>query len=300
MAGEEVPGDLTPEQFEKGLSLQTASRAKKAEAAKARTELELKLEGLRSGYVERDPVSGNNRTFPGVQGLSIQYDEGGNPYIARDEGYAPKDVPKGVGGGLAQRGSVQQTAYVDSSDGAPLFFDREGQRYVRSSDGQTVVGRPVPNKGQGEAVQSAARASELMPKIDVLFDALNQKSELGARAAVAPAIGPAFYPEINQLRQEVKQVGFTFGGKNFTGNEEAIIMGALIPGPFDSPASREAKRTALKGYVSGQIDLMGAANLLGPAGIEIKRVIKPQLKAITTETPAQRKQRLLNELSGAK
>lgn len=171
-------------------------------------------------------------------------------------------------------GTITQTSYVDSADGTPLILDKTTRSYLRVGENKAPIGKAVPSKGQAEATQSTSRALEILPKIDILFDSLSKKSELGARTATAPFIGRVAYPEINQLKNEVKQIGFTFGGKNFTGTEEQIITDALIPGPLDNDASREAKRKALKGYISGQTDLLGAANLLGPAGNRIKAVIK--------------------------
>jgi hypothetical protein len=313
MAGQPVPDNasLSPELYEKGLTYKTAADQKKAEAAKQRVDLELKLEQLRSGYKEIDPTTGATRVYPGVQGLSIDYDNAGNPVIKRDESYKPKEQPSKLGGGgpgSGVRGSYQQSTYVDSADGTPLLFDRDGQRYIRSDNQLLPKGTAVPTKGAAEAVQSASRGAELLPKIDLLFNSLNQKSALGARLAVSPLVGPVAYPEITQLKNELKQVGFTFGGKNFTGNEEKIITGAMVPGPLDSQESREAKRNAIKGYVSGQMDLYQAANLLGPAGDQIKAVLQKakaesskQLKPIpSNETSEQRKARLIQELRTSK
>ena len=204
------------------------------------------------------------------------------------------NVPKGMKptafakppGTSTQARNLTQTSYVDSVDGVPILLDKNTRSYIRSDNGGAILGKAVPSKGQAEAVQSTSRAQVILPKIDTLFDSLAQKSELGARAAVIPGISKAFFPEINQLKNEVKQIGFTFGGKNFTGTEEQIIMDALIPNSFDNDASREAKREALKGYISGQTDLLQTANLLGPAGNRIKQVIGSQSGLKTLSTPA--------------
>lgn len=204
------------------------------------------------------------------------------------------------------RGSLQQTSFVDSSDSMPLFFDRDGRSYVRS-DGQPIRGMAIPLKGNQEATQTASRGAELLPKIDELFDRLSGKSEFGARVSSMPIFGGIVDPVTNQLKSEIMQVGFTFGGKNFTGTEKDIIVDALVPTVFDNDQSRENKRTALKGYVTGQIDLLQAANLLGPAGTKVRQVIQsgqkpasPRPKNPPKETPEQRKARLLAELAGAK
>lgn len=102
MAGEQAPTDnsLTPDIYEKGLTLKNARLSKISDAAKARTELEMKLEGLRSGHTETDPISGLTKTYPGVQGMSIAYDGSGNPYVKREDSYKPKLEPlKKTGGG---------------------------------------------------------------------------------------------------------------------------------------------------------------------------------------------------------
>jgi hypothetical protein len=175
--------------------------------------------------------------------------------------------------GTGVNGSVQQTQFVDSSDGIPLLFDRANKMFVRSDNMGMPTGKPVPMKGNQDATQSASRGAELLPKIDQLFNSLARKSDFMAKASVAPGLSKIAFPETNQLKNEVKQIGFTFGGKNFTGNEEKIITDALIPGVFDNDESREAKRKALKGYISGQINLLEAANLLGASGAQIKQIL---------------------------
>lgn len=188
-------------------------------------------------------------------------------------GERPGPILKPQTGTTGGRGSTQQSQLVDSHDSTPLLFDRDNKRYIRSTDNNPVIGSAIPMKGNAEAVTQTSRGLELIPKIDSLFDALDKKGEMGARASVTPLIGPLIYPEITQLKNELKQVGFTFGGKNFTGNEEKIISGAMIPGPLDSKESRDAKRKAIKGYVSGQIDLLSAANLLGASGKTVKDLL---------------------------
>lgn len=104
MAGETVPTDvsITPDLYEKAMTLKNARLAKVSDASKSRTDLELKLEGLRTGHTEVDPITGMVKTYPGVQGMNIAYDEAGNPYVQRQESYKPKLEPiKQSGGGVA-------------------------------------------------------------------------------------------------------------------------------------------------------------------------------------------------------
>jgi hypothetical protein len=293
MAGQPVPdtNTLTPELYEKGLSFKSAADQKRAEAAKQRVDLELKLEQLRAGYSEIDPATGAKREYPGVQGLSIAYGPDGNPVIRRDETYKPKEIPKSTGGGQAQRGSAQQSQYVDAFDSTPLYWNRDKRAYLRVNTDEQPKGKITLNKGQAEAVQNASRGAVLLPKVEELKSDLENRSEIGARLATTPVIGPIFYPQETQLLNELAQVGFQFGGKNFTGHEEKIIRGAMIPGPTDSKASREKKFQAIQGYVTGQMNLSDAANLLGPAGDQIKKVLASSqagsqgLQAIPTTPP---------------
>lgn len=176
--------------------------------------------------------------------------------------------------GEALRGANQQSPYVDSADGIPLIFDRDNQRYIRADTGQEARGKIVPAKGNNEAVSMGSRAAVMMPKVKYIFDKLDDMGEVSARMALTPGIGNVFFPVINQMKNELLQVGFTFGGKNFTGNEASIIAGAMVPGAFDNKESRALKRTAINGYISGQLDLLQAANLLGAGGSVIKEIIK--------------------------
>lgn len=93
-AGEEAPGDesgLTPELYEKFLTIKDNKRSKTSLAANQKVDRELALEKVRSGYVERDPTTGVERRYPGAKDISIEYDEAGNPFIVRGQDYAPKD-----------------------------------------------------------------------------------------------------------------------------------------------------------------------------------------------------------------
>jgi hypothetical protein len=208
----------------------------------------------------------------------VQTDSSGAPIKSTPLGKGEKPViTKPVSTGTGGKGSVQQSQLVDSHDSVPLLFDRDNRTYVRSTDGQPVIGSAIPTKGNADAVSTTSRGLELLPKIDRLFNALDKKTPIGAKAATMPILGSVLYPEETQLRNELKQVGFTFGGKNFTGNEENIIVGAMVPSWNDNKASREAKRKALKGYISGQIDLMSAANLLGASGKSVKDLLNKSM-----------------------
>ncbi len=301
MAGEPVPNTpaLTPEMYEKGLSLQTSARDKKANAAKERVQLELQLEKIRKGYTEIDPLSGKQTVFPGNQGFNIEYDEAGNPFVKRDENYNPGSVPKSTGGGGKGLPTLSNT-FVDT-DGTPLSFHRDTQTFTRTNDGRPPIGTPVPFKGNKEATTDASRGAVLLGAVDKLETAFKTMPEAKIRASLTPGVGAIAFPEIKQLRSELEQAGFSFGGKNFTGNEKAIIVGAMIPGPLDNDASRVAKFNAIRQYVAGNIDLLQAANLLGPSGAAIKSLIDKNsgLKKIpVNETTDQRKARLIQEAQG--
>lgn len=113
-----------------------------------------------------------------------------------------------------------------------------------------------------------------MKNVDSFFDKLEEGSAISQRARLTPGIRQVFNPEVERFTNELKQVGFSFGGKQLTGTEEEIIMGTFVPNALDNKESRLAKREALKAYLGGNIDLMAAANLLGTQGQQIKEVLK--------------------------
>lgn len=213
-------------------------------------------------------AQGNMQTTTGMRGVSI----GDDFSINYGPNYSPgSKTVKTMSNN--NRGSIQQSQFIDESDGTPLLFDRDNFRYVRSNDGSLPRGRAIPVKGNAEAVQSAGRGAELLKKVDPLFDELNNKGPVMSRASLLPGVRNVAFPEVEQMRNELRQAGFSFGGKNYTGTEAAIIEGTLVPSSLDNAESRELKRKAVKGYISGQIDLLQAANLLGASGVKIKEVL---------------------------
>ncbi|MBK8871603.1 MAG: hypothetical protein IPN19_11325 [Elusimicrobia bacterium] len=168
----------------------------------------------------------------------------------------------------------QQSSYMDSFDNTPVFWDVQRQSYLRVTDKQTPQGNIAPVKGNPEAVTSAARGVTLLKNVDSFFDKLEEGSAISQRARLTPGIRQVFNPEVERFTNELKQVGFSFGGKQLTGTEEEIIMGTFVPNALDNKESRLAKREALKAYLGGNIDLMAAANLLGTQGQQIKEVLK--------------------------
>lgn len=143
MAGDQAPTDnsLTPDIYEKGLTLKTAREDKKSQAAKERVALELQLEKLKGGYVESDPSTGKVTKYPGVQGLSIEYDPSGNPFIKRDENYKPSETPKSVGGGAS--GGKKKLVGV-SDNGVAISYNPSTQRN-ELPDGSEYIGTILPS-----------------------------------------------------------------------------------------------------------------------------------------------------------
>ncbi len=143
MTGESTTdtNSLTPDIYEKGLALKTAREDKKSQAAKERVALELQLEKLKGGYVESDPSTGKVTKYPGVKGLSIEYDPTGNPFIKRAENYQPSETPKSSGSGA----SVGKKRLVGVSDsGAAISYNPSTQRN-ELPDGSEYVGTILPS-----------------------------------------------------------------------------------------------------------------------------------------------------------
>lgn len=277
----------------KGMELEQllAERALKKEAMEfeRQKQSEAKAASLLEQRMKLLPMTQNTTTFDaqgnrtdieGMRGISIDDNFGLN--------YGPDYSPgsKTVKTAAPNRGSIQQSQWIDS-DGTPLLFDRDNQRYVRSDNGALPAGKITPAKGNAEAVQSAGRGAELYKKVDPLFDELQAKGDLGSRAALLPGVRNVAFPEINQMRNELRQAGFSFGGKNYTGTEAGIIEGTLVPNSLDSPESMELKRQAVKGYLKGQIDLLGAANLLGASGVQIKTILDKDAPSFSSEAEAE-------------
>jgi len=188
------------------------------------------------------------------------------------------EIPAGgkFGGSIKMGGGAENkttsTQFVDEYDNMPLL--KKGNGFIRGDGSRKPsIGKPIPVKGNAEAVTSSSRGSEIYTKIDPFFEKLKSMDYIDRAKNLAPGVRNVFYPELNQVINELKQVGFSFGGKNYTGTEAAIIMGALIPNSLDNNESLNNKQVALKGYIGKNINLLQAGNLLGPAGQPILDII---------------------------
>lgn len=174
--------------------------------------------------------------------------------------------------------AVSQTLspYADPS-GQPLAFTPgRGLTPVPSKGGT-----PVLKQGNEQAISDAALMQSQAPNIDKLFDAYKAKTPAMAKIQATPA-GSALDPEAKQLENSLKLAAFTFGGKNLTGQEKQVVFGAFFPSLTDNPASREQKRNLLKNYSAGKIDLLQAANLLGPAGAPLRGMLQSKVQGSST------------------
>ena len=188
--------------------------------------------------------------------------------------YKPVSIP---GQGSSRYNPAQQSSYMDSSDNTPVYWDVATKSYLRVTDKSKPIGNIAPIKGNADSVTSASRGIALLKNVDSFFDQLSKGGILKQRARLAPGVRQIFNPEVERFTNELKQVGFSFGGKQLTGSEEAIIMGTFVPNALDNEASTLAKRDALKSYLSGNIDLLAASNLLGTQGQAIRDVLKPYM-----------------------
>jgi hypothetical protein len=173
-------------------------------------------------------------------------------------------VPKAVAPVLSQ--------YADPS-GQPLAFTPgQGLKPVPSRGGT-----PVLKAGNEQAIGDVAIMKSQIPNIDPLFDAYKQKSPIMARLQ-ATAAGSVLDPVAKQAENSLKLAAFTFGGKNLTGQEKQVVFGAFFPSVTDNAQSLENKRALMKDYFSGKIDLLQAANLLGPAGQPLQAMLQAKTK----------------------
>lgn len=141
LAQEQAPVNnaLTPEMYERGLALKSAHEAKKSLAAQNRVKGELESEKYKTGYSTFDPVTHEETQYPGVKGLSIEYDESGNPKVMRSPEYSPATKP--VGGGASGKKPFIIPRGIDPESGRPVFSDsqRLGHFY---DDGTPFRGQP--------------------------------------------------------------------------------------------------------------------------------------------------------------
>lgn len=120
--GEAAPqGDVDPSTYGTLLTLKENRRQAKADAARKRVGMEYELEKMRKGYTEKDPVTGKEITYSGVQGLKLIDDPEGNPMIIRDDTYAPAEAPfrgggRGGGGGVRRPDDFLRAEYLRESE----------------------------------------------------------------------------------------------------------------------------------------------------------------------------------------
>lgn len=187
----------------------------------------------------------------------------------------PKTGTSGSGSGF------QQTQWADD-DGEPLFLKKGTTELVRR-DG-TPARNPGQKKGDESAVADATLLINQIPNVDVLFDSYKAMPEWKARGQPTVA-GNLLDPSAKQAESSLKLAAFTFGGKNLTGQEKEVVFGALFPKWTDNDDSRELKRTLLKEYMTGKVDLLEAANLLGPAGKDMRAMIEKKKEALPKAPP---------------
>lgn len=167
--------------------------------------------------------------------------------------------------------------YADPS-GQPLAFNpRVGLTPVPS-----VGGTPVLKQGNEQAISDAAIMQTQIPNIDKLYDSYKTKSPVMARLQATPA-GSVLDPVAKQAENSLKLAAFTFGGKQLTGQEKQVVFGAFFPSVTDNPESLENKRTLLKNYFAGKIDLLQAANLLGPAGVPLRGMLQSKAQGVGSQ-----------------
>jgi hypothetical protein len=172
----------------------------------------------------------------------------------------------------------QQVPGMTDPSGNPLQFVPS-----RGYEPAPVAGgiKPVNRKGDESSIGDATLMAQQLPNVDKLFDAYKTKPGVMGRVQ-ATGLGGVLDPETKQFEDSLKLTAFTFGGKNLTGQEKEVVFGAMFPSWKDNDASREQKRSILKNFYTGKIDLMQAANLLGPAGAPLQQMLHSKLGGQTT------------------
>lgn len=208
------------------------------------------------------------------------------PYMDKDGQVNFFFAPRGSKG-LPSQGTPpkpQQSQYADPTDGTPLNF--LSGNYLRP-DGTPSRGTPVLKKGDESAVEGATLLANQIPNIKPMFDAYRQSKY--PRLQATPA-GSLMNPSGKQAEDSLKLAAFTFGGKNLTAQEKDVVFGALFPSWTDDDASRTLKEQLLTEFMKGKIDLLQAANLLGPSGTPLQSMLAKKMgsqKQSTQKTPTQ-------------
>lgn len=150
----------------------------------------------------------------------------------------------------------------------------------RQKDRQNFAKDMLNEKGNRTAVsdsQDINAASVTMNNLNEALDKLPEGTgDFYRRRALSPA-GRLFNPEIFALRQNIRlRAGFSTGGKNLTGTELGVVVGALEPTMTDNTASRRLKNRLFQDWASGKVNLFDTAKLLGPAGTPLVAVANAQ------------------------
>lgn len=210
------------------------------------------------------------RQLFGTQGKNaLVFDPNGNGSVSTiplPSGSDEPIIPKAAGQTLSP--------YADPS-GTPLAFT-PGRGFTPVPSGKGTTGKPVLKQGNEQAVSDAAMMQMQAPNIDKMFDAYKDKGPVMARLQATPA-GSVLDPVAKQAENSLKLAAFTFGGKQLTGQEKDVVFGAFFPSVTDNAQSLENKRALLKDYFAGKVDLLQAANLLGPAGAPLKGMLQSKM-----------------------
>lgn len=215
----------------------------------------------------------------GDKGLVFNPDESSISEIPIPQGAGEPILPKAV--------TPILSPYADPGSGQPLAFT-PGRGLAPTASSGGSGGTPVLKQGNEQAINDVALMQSQAGNIDKLFNAYDQLDASGGMGGVkaklqATPAGYALNPEMKQLENSLKLAAFTFGGKNLTANEKQVVFGAFFPGGLDNHGSRNLKRDLLKDYFSGKIDLLQAANLLGPAGAPLQGMLKGKLNQPTVQ-----------------
>lgn len=258
-AGEQNPGveGIDPATFETLVKLKTERAAKSSQAAKDRVAQELAMEKLRTGYTEHDAMTGLDRSYPGVQGLSIKYDPAGNPFIERGLDYVPAALPKSGGSSGASQSGYWTPRGSDPLTGRPVYSHskRPGLFYDENtpyddSHGQIFKLTPQPLPSEQVTQQSGLGTLDLALKriedsykpeyvgpISSRIGKLGQYSDYTADSEKGN-----FYSSVGDLRN---QIVYLRSGKQINEEEYKRLM-ATLPNEGTSPTDFKMRLTNTK------------------------------------------------------
>lgn len=283
-AGEEPPSNtmgLDPNVYEKSLAMRSERKLQGEDKARRNIDTELHLLQLSQPSSTIDPLTQKLTTYPGLHGLSIQMDANGNPTLVKGDDFGVgQKPPRPMGAG----------------SGSTVFKSEDSLRKEFMAE----------SKGTQATFESADKALRLAQRQDAIGDtslafALT-KGALGGSGRITQTEVNQYGPQLGGLPDRVQAAirGLAFGQK-FDPTIRKQVM--------DMVTQQATAEDAMQKDRENNYRTMATQYGLNPDRVvhdvrppTLRPYLRPKLQPINpsgSETPEQRKARLLQELSGA-